>query len=63
MTVSGLWLDIGATSKDDASEVVRVGDPVTVELCFRELRNRQAISAAMEYAAKYGVNLYFVVVP
>jgi tetrahedral aminopeptidase len=43
-----LWLDIGATSKEDAQKVVRVGDPATVELQFGELRNGQAVSSAMD---------------
>lgn len=46
--IKDLWLDIGANSKSDALEVVRVGDPVTVELAFQELRNRRAISSAMD---------------
>jgi endoglucanase len=32
-----LWLDIGATDKAEASELVRIGDPVTLELRYREL--------------------------
>lgn len=43
-----LWLDIGATNKEDALKVVRVGDPATIELQFTELRNRQAVSSAMD---------------
>jgi endoglucanase len=43
-----LWLDIGASSKDDAALAVRVGDPVTVELHYGELRNRRAMSSAMD---------------
>lgn len=34
-----LWIDIGATSKADAQSVVRIGDPVTIDVEFRELRN------------------------
>jgi tetrahedral aminopeptidase len=43
-----LWLDIGATNKEDAMKVVRVGDPATIELHFQELRNSQAVSSAMD---------------
>ncbi len=32
-----LWLDIGAKNKAEASELVRIGDPVTLELRYREL--------------------------
>ncbi len=43
-----LWLDIGASDKDDAYKAVRIGDAVTVELEFRELRNGKAVAAAMD---------------
>jgi endoglucanase len=43
-----LWLDIGAKNKDEAAELVRVGDPVTLELGFRELRGGLAYSPAMD---------------
>jgi len=46
--IKDLWLDIGATSKEDAAKVVRVGDPITVELKYVELRNGRAISAGMD---------------
>ncbi|MCB0104528.1 MAG: hypothetical protein KDE53_01425, partial [Caldilineaceae bacterium] len=34
-----LWLDIGATDRDDAAGIVRIGDPVTLELGYQEMRN------------------------
>ena len=43
-----LWLDIGAASKDEAAEIVRIGDAVTVELGFQALRNNLAVSPAMD---------------
>ena len=43
-----LWLDIGASDKDDARKVVRIGDSVTVELEYRELRNGKVVGAAMD---------------
>ncbi len=43
-----LWLDIGASNKEDAEQVARIGDPVTVELGFREMRNQRAASPAMD---------------
>jgi endoglucanase len=43
-----LWLDIGAANRDEAEKLVRVGDPVTVELGYRELRNGRAASPAMD---------------
>ncbi len=43
-----LWLDIGATDKEDAQKAVRIGDAVTVELQYREVRNGRVVSAAMD---------------
>jgi len=43
-----LWLDIGAKDKEEAESIVRIGDPVTVELGYRELRNGLAVSSAMD---------------
>ncbi len=34
-----LWLDLGAGGKEDAASVVRIGDPVTLALGMRRLRN------------------------
>jgi putative aminopeptidase FrvX len=46
--VDDLWLDIGAKSKQEAMELVRIGDPVTLQLGFQEMRNGLAISPAMD---------------
>ena len=43
-----LWLDIGAKNKEEASGLVRVGDCVTLELGFRELRAGLAYAPAMD---------------
>lgn len=43
-----LWLDIGAANKEEAAKLVRIGDAVTVELGFRELRNQRAAAPAMD---------------
>lgn len=43
-----LWLDIGVLNKEEAEKLVRIGDPVTVELVFREMPNRRAASPAMD---------------
>jgi len=43
-----LWIDIGAKDKDDASQVVRVGDPITLELGYRPMRNNLASATAMD---------------
>ena len=43
-----LWLDIGAKTKAEAQEAVRVGDPVTLKLGYQEMRNGLANSPAMD---------------
>lgn len=43
-----LWLDIGARSKQEANELVRIGDPVTLQLGFQSLRNQLANAPAMD---------------
>ena len=43
-----LWLDIGAKNKEEAQGVVRVGDPVTLQLGYQEMRNNFANSPAMD---------------
>jgi putative aminopeptidase FrvX len=43
-----LWLDIGAKDKQEASEIVRIGDPVTLELGYQEMRNGLANSPGMD---------------
>ncbi|MDR2346965.1 MAG: M42 family metallopeptidase [Planctomycetaceae bacterium] len=34
-----LWIDIGAKDKKEAAQIVNIGDPITVELEYRELLN------------------------
>lgn len=43
-----LWIDIGATDKSDAESVVRIGDSVTLQPGFQELRNGLANAPAMD---------------
>ena len=43
-----LWLDIGAKDKEEAAKVVRIGDPVTLELGYQEMRNDLANSPGMD---------------
>ncbi len=43
-----LWLDIGAANREEAEKLVQIGDPVTLELEYRELRNGRAASPAMD---------------
>ncbi len=46
--IKDLWLDIGAKNRDEVLRVLRVGDPITVELRYQELQNGRAVSAAMD---------------
>jgi putative aminopeptidase FrvX len=43
-----LWVDIGAANKTEAAESVKVGDPITLQLGFTEMRNRFAAAPAMD---------------
>jgi endoglucanase len=43
-----VWVDVGARDRKDAEEVVAPGDPVTVTLGYRPLRNDLASSPAMD---------------
>ncbi len=43
-----LWLDIGAKKKEEAAELIRIGDPVTLELGYQPMRNNLANSPAMD---------------
>lgn len=46
--VKDLWIDIGVANKEEALSLVTVGDPVTFELGFRELRNELASAPGMD---------------
>ncbi|MBP86985.1 MAG: hydrolase [Planctomycetaceae bacterium] len=43
-----LWLDIGASDKAEAALLIRVGDPVTLELGYQEMRNNLANAPGMD---------------
>jgi len=43
-----LWVDVGSKNKEETEKLVKIGDPVTVELAYRELRNGRAVSSAMD---------------
>ena len=43
-----MWLDIGAANKEEAQEVVRIGDAVTLELGFQAMRNNLANAPGMD---------------
>jgi endoglucanase len=46
--IKDLWIDIGASGREEASELVAIGDPVTLELGFRDLRNNLAAAPGMD---------------
>ena len=46
--VKDLWIDIGAADVAEARELVQIGDAVTLELGYRELRNGLLAGVAMD---------------
>lgn len=46
--IKDLWIDIGVLNREEALSLVSVGDPVTFELGFRELRNELAAAPGMD---------------
>jgi endoglucanase len=48
--IKDLWLDMGATNKEEASKQVRIGDGVTVELGYQEMPNGLANAPGMDDA-------------
>jgi putative aminopeptidase FrvX len=43
-----LWIDIGATSREDAEKVVNIGSPVTIDAGFALLRGDYAVGRAFD---------------
>ncbi|MEM7457404.1 MAG: M42 family metallopeptidase [Planctomycetota bacterium] len=43
-----LWIDIGATSREQAAELVQIGDSVTLQLGFQQLLGNLANAPAMD---------------
>ena len=43
-----MWLDIGASSSDEASAMINIGDPVTLELGIREMQGNLANAPKMD---------------
>lgn len=43
-----LWLDIGAKNKQEASDAVRIGDAVTLQLGYQDMRNNLANAPGMD---------------
>lgn len=55
--IKDLWIDIGAADGEEVRSLVRIGDPVTLELGLTHLRNGLACAAAMD--DKVGVWVVF----
>ncbi|MFH1377159.1 MAG: M42 family metallopeptidase [Planctomycetota bacterium] len=50
-TIKTIWIDIGATSKDDASKRVRIGDPAVVSTGFNVLRDNICVARGFDNRA------------
>ena len=46
--IKELWIDLGVADEAEAKTLVRIGDPVTVELCYHAMRNQLAVSPGMD---------------
>ena len=46
--IKDLWIDIGATNGEEVRELVMIGDPVTLELGYRDLLNGQVAGVGMD---------------
>jgi putative aminopeptidase FrvX len=46
-----LWIDIGATSREEAEAVVKIGSPVTLKASFTKLLGDQAVARAFDNKA------------
>ena len=43
-----LWLDIGAKNREEVTEIIQIGDGVTLELGYREMRNNLVNAPGMD---------------
>lgn len=50
-TLTDLWIDIGATSREQAEEVVKIGSPVTLQPGFARLMGSHAVARAFDNKA------------
>jgi endoglucanase len=46
--IKNLWVDIAVNDGEEARSLVSIGDPITVTLGFRELRNQMAAAPGMD---------------
>lgn len=43
-----MWIDIGATSKKEVEKIVAIGDPITLDAGYQELRNDMIVARALD---------------
>lgn len=43
-----MWIDIGARDRKDAEGVVAIGDPITIDVGYAELRDHKVVARAMD---------------
>ena len=43
-----MWIDIGAKDQKDAQSLCTVGDPITIDVGYQELRNNKVVARAMD---------------
>ncbi len=43
-----LWIDVAVVSRDEAQQLVRIGDPVTLSLSYQPMRNHMANAPGMD---------------
>lgn len=48
VTLDDMWLDLGASSKEDVVDKVRIGDPVTLDLRMRPMMNQIVTGPGMD---------------
>jgi len=48
VTLKGLWIDIGARSKEDAESMVEVGDPAILDYAYETFQNGMAIGRGFD---------------
>lgn len=46
--LSELWIDIGAATKEEVTQVVRIGDPITINLTVTELMQNRISGSGMD---------------
>lgn len=48
LKIHQMWIDIGARNKRDAQRAVAIGDPVTIDVGFVELRDNKVVARAFD---------------